>query len=429
MLCECPRLLQTTVQLSIDLNNSDVNLEELELIPIIKANKALKVKRLMVDCDIFIGDNGLTPETVINFIKEHGIHDMVELFVFSVVEEYNSTDTLFEFLGVLTNPKKLTLVTSHFDAKADKYIVFDEKWKDLTFPTITHIRMDTWGIDDNQLWTPTFSTFILNILDKMPNVKSIKNFQGYNEEFYAKYAHVIEISSLNIHDISSKIIHTKNLKLKSLRLHGDSDYAADEFWRRLNRCHPELKSLSLSYSTKGAPVPIHDYTKVTLLDLTHSFGDASEENLGGILTHFPSIKNLDFSGSVTKTCFFGHTCIELKHLTGARIYLEEDCKLTCDECIDAYTSCLKCVEEFNVDAVSITLLRSIGKNMKKLKTLSFSTTPDRTILSEWPAMPSLEHLIFRYGLDSITIKDIQTIYKMCPKLEGLQFEDSVCIKN
>lgn len=429
LLCECPRLLQDSVHLSIDITNNEVNLDELEVIPILQANKALKVKRLMIDCDIFVGDNALKVETVINFIKQTGIHEMVDVFIFSVTEEYNSAEILYEFLSVLTKPKTLKLTTSHLDAKAEQYIVFDDRWNNSTFPTINHIKIESWGIDDNQVWTSTYCKFLMNIFDKMPNIKSISDIQGYNEDFYEKYANVIQIERLNIHDIASKIVHTKNLKLKDLRLYGDSDYSADEFWRRLNRCHPELKSLYLSYSTKGAPVPIHDYSKVTQLDLTHSYGDASEEDLGGILTTFPSIKYLYLSGSVTKACFFGHKPVELKQLTEAKIFLEDDCKLTCNECIEAYTNSFKYVEELNIDAATILLIQSISKNMKSLKTLSFSTTPDRTIFSEWPEMPSLEHLIFRYGLESITIKDIQTIYKMCPKLESLQFEDSVSIKN
>lgn len=429
MLCQCPRLLQESVQLGIELNDSEVNLDEHELIPIIKANKALKVKRLTVDCDIFAGENALKLETVINFIREHGIHNMVEVLTFSVIEEYNCVEILFEFLSVLSRPKTLRLITSHLDAKSDKYIVFDDRWHNSKFSTINCIKLETWGIDDNQLWTSTFSLFLTSIIGTMPNIKSIIDIQGYNEEFYEKYAHAIEIERLNIHDVAKKIVRTKNLKLKDVKLFGDSDYSADEFWRVLNRFHSEIKSLHLSYNTKGAPVPIHDYSKVTHLDLTHSFGDASEGDLGSILITFPSIKNLYFSGSVTKACFFGHNFVELNQLTTAKIYLEEDCKLTCNECIEAYIKSFKNVEDFNIDLVSLTLLKSISKSMEKLKTLSFSTSPDTTMFCEWPEMLSLEHLIFRYGLDSISIKDIQTIYKMCPKMQSLEFSDNVSIKN
>lgn len=429
LLCDRPRLLQDSVLLTIDINSSEMNLEELEILPIIKANTALKVKRLIVDCDIFLGENSIKPETVINFIKEHGITDMVEVFTFSVSEEINSAQILHDFLSALKKPKTLRLITNHLESKSEKYIKFEECWNSLTFPTIKNFKVETWGIDDNQLWTSTYSTFLMNVLQKMPNIKLISGVQGYNEEFYEQYAHLLEIDRLNIHDISSKIIHTKKLKLKDLRLYGDSDYSADEFWRRLNRCHPELKSLVLSYSSKGAPIPIHDYTKVTQLDLTHSFGDASEENLGSILKYFPSIKYIYLSGSITKECFFGHQDVKLENLNEAKIFLEEECKLTCAECIEAFTKCLYNVEEFNIDAVTVTLLQSISKNMKKLKKLSFSMTPDRTIFKDWPEMPSLEHLVFRYGLDSISIKDIQIIYKMCPKLESLDFEDSCSIIN
>uniref|UniRef100_A0A336KCR4 CSON003183 protein n=1 Tax=Culicoides sonorensis TaxID=179676 RepID=A0A336KCR4_CULSO len=428
LLCDCSRLLQNTVQLSIDISSSEINLAEHELIPIIKANSALKVKRFTVDCDVFVGENPMSVETVIDFIREYNIGPMVEFFSFSVNEECNAAEILYKFLSIFTKLKKFKLNTCNIEPKAEYYIKFDEKWQTVTFPTIARVGIETWGVDDYQLWSPTLTTFLLTVLGRMPNIKCIYGFQGYNEEFYQRYAHLLEIDRLNIHDISNKIVFIKSLNLRKLHLHGDSDYVADEFWYRLNRYHPELKTLSLTYSTKGAPVPVHDYSKVTDLDLCHSFGEASEENLSGILIHFPSIKNLYLSGSITKECFFGHTRIELPKLREAKIFLEEDCKLTCDECIECYTKCLCNVEELNIDAVSMSLLKCISKNMKKLKKLSFSTTPDPKIFSEWPEMPSLEHLIFRYGLDSISIKDIQNLNRMCPKLDSLDFEDSVSIR-
>lgn len=406
-----------------------MNLNEHELIPIIKANKALKVKRLSVDCDVFAGEEPLTTETVINFIKEYGIHDMVETFCFSVTEECNCVNILYEFLSALTRIETFQITTSDFDAKTEKYVVFDDRWQNSSFPTIKHIRLEVWGIEDNHLWGSTFNTFLTTILGTMPNIKSIIDIQGYNKEFYDKYAQAIVIDRLNIHEIATKIVNTKNLSFKELRLFGDSDYAADEFWHRLNQLHPEIESLFLSYNTKGAPVPVHNYSKVTHVDLTHSFGDASEGDLGGILSSFPSIKNLAFDGTVTKTCFFGHNLVELNHLTKAKVFLEEDCKMACDECIEAYTKCLRNVEDLNIDVVTTSLLKSISRNMTKLKILSFTVSPDASIFGEWPEMPSLEHIVFRYSIESITVKNIQTIYKMCPKLENLQFVDCVSIKN
>lgn len=434
LLCDCRRLLQTTVGVSLDLTaENEARQRALEIISSLPSSSAVKVYKVSVGGGYF--------EQSLWYPREHIMEpeQYFEPFSFDHVEELtytfnhrNKNLTILNLvMGKMSQLKILTITIIH-ETIVERALQ-NAELDHVTYGSVEKLIIERFEYADPlEMWSEITFNNMSYLCDRLPNLKSIVGVPGSNDRFYEKFGQMIECPLLEINDASLNILHNNDLKqLKELHLHQDIsvEYDATSFWQHLNT-NTTLETIRLVYhedrinNMAGQPVtiPHQDYSKVTHFTLQCSF-PIQHEFVQLIFEQFTKSISLEVHCEIYEDHFFGHETFQLPLLQTSSISLY-NCLTRCDECLDSLMKSLTHVKSLRLSWLNSTIIQSIGKNIPDIRELHIGRNVFKPMMGEdcymlWPLTKSLEEFVYP-GKRCDKIEAMAHFCEMCPNLKRLE---------
>lgn len=437
MLCECRRLLQSTVGVSLDFTEIDARQRALKIISTLQSFPTLKIYKISVSGGLF---------EQLSFFPMNAVMEPEQYFKpfsFDHVEELNYAfsrgNTNFHILNVLIGKMSQLKILSFkhiFVATSLEKALQTSELDHVTYGSLEKIIINHEYEHPVRMWSEIIFQNMSFLCERLPNLQSIIGVAGYNERFYQKFTHLIECPVLEISDASLNILQNTELKPKKLYLYQDlsQEFDSTSLWQELNK-NSTLETIRLVYDDGGVDyyentgdindrnkIPDHDYSKVKHLKLHYGITESMQRgSLQRVFKQFPYLTSLELRCFIHDVHFFGHEPFQLSFLESATVYLQ-NCTWSCDECLDSLMKSLTNVKSLRLSALDPNVIQLIGKNLPQLRELYFEW-PMQEQLEDyymvWPKTTFLEKFVFP-GQRHNKIESVAHFCEMCPNIKRLE---------
>lgn len=432
LLCECRRLLQKTIGVSLDFSESEARSRALQIASILQTSSALKVHKVSVSGGMFQQLNLFQMEIMEpeQYFEPFSFESVDELTFYCIRENKN-----FNILNVLLRKMsqlKTVSLKLHVMINLEKALQGNGELDHVSYASVERIVIDHTYEHPIRMWSTTIFKNIGYLCERLPNLKSIVGVPGFNKEFYIKFSHLLECPVLEITDENLNILQKSGLQVKKVHLYQDlcQEYDSTGFWQYLNQNPTNLVDIHLDYNDGGidydsgdqVTIPHHDYSKVKHLNLHYGVTEAMpHESLQLVFKQFANLVTLELRCFIHGDHFFGHEPFQLTHLQKSTIYLH-NCIWNCDDCLNSLMKSLTNVKSLRMSAFDPNIVQSIGKNISQIRELYFEWPMqelEEDFYMAWPSTTKLEKLVMP-GQKETKLESITHFCDMCPDMKRLE---------
>ncbi|XP_063705090.1 uncharacterized protein LOC134834379 [Culicoides brevitarsis] len=437
LLCRDTRLLKSSVGIHLEIDSEAEIHSEHPIVPILKQNPALKIRKIKLDAGLFISNNGETANTdsLQEYFSQFNERNLVtELKItFSNFQNLAFFNIVFTMLELFDKVKILSLNVDEMDPSLNSHhIHFPEKWDICQWASVEelHFVYFEWDIQ-------VFENYMY-FCAKLPSLKVITGVHGYNEAFYRKYSDKIKFAYFQYRHLDALISSNFGIQMRGVHILCNNDYNdVARIWNFLNNNQKELNDISLTlddifHIEENLMRPFEsniNYDKVRVLHVHAPVDDEQAHRFQKDLLMFKNIKKLYVSFTNFGNCFFGHDIIEslpklevVEYLTHARTNT-----ITCNICFSTLIKSVKSIKKLSlcmpVTQQDIKLVSDTLLNLEDLKLVKFSTNAEN-IYKFWPQMLKLQDILIPFQTELLNPNILSHFCKACPNLKNIRMFES-----